>query len=188
MIFSWFFRLFGWRIRGGVSSTVRKAVLCVCPHKANSDFFVGLGARASLKRKIGYLGKEELFRPPFGFIFRLLGGIPVKRDKRHNLVEDFGKAIKESEDMLFALAPEGTRKNVARLKTGFYYMALAGEIPIIPVGFDYLRKEVVFGEPFLPSGDFQMDMQKHFVPFFKGIAKTDKDWLKNYENGVFDEQ
>jgi 1-acyl-sn-glycerol-3-phosphate acyltransferase len=184
-LFRFFFRLAGWKVVGDVPAEIRKAVIAVIPHNSSKDFFVGLGARATLKRKIGYLGKEELFKPPFGFIFRALGGTPVIRHKNMNLVDSYAEAIRQADDMLFALAPEGTRGNVDRLKTGFYFMALGGDIPIIPVGFDFDRKEVVMGKPFLPTGSFEKDMQEIFIPFAKQISHTSKDWIKNYENGIF---
>jgi hypothetical protein len=64
-------------------------------------------------------------------------------------------------------------------------MAHAANVPIIMSGFDYPRKSVIFAEPFITSGDFEADMKKYFVPFFKSIHGVQKDWLKNYEEGKF---
>jgi 1-acyl-sn-glycerol-3-phosphate acyltransferase len=186
VILRFLFKIFGWRLTGTIPPDLKKGVIAVCPHTKWQDFPLGIIARAAMRRKIGYLGKAELFKPPFGFIFRWLGGTPVYRSKSNNMVEAYAESIKKADDMLFGIAPEGTRKNVSKLKTGFYYMAVGGEIPIIPVGFDFKKKEVIIAEPFMPSGDFKKDMQQYFVPFFKTINNTNKDWLKNYENGIFD--
>jgi lysophospholipid acyltransferase (LPLAT)-like uncharacterized protein len=65
-----------------------------------------------------------------------------------------------------AVAPEGTREKVTELKTGFYYIALKANVPIIPVTFDFGRKEVNLGNPVLPSGDIESDMailKKHYI-------------------------
>lgn len=182
-LFAFFFKLFGWKIQGNVDPNIKKAIFAVCPHSYNSDFFIGLGTRATLKLKIGYLGKAELFKPPFGFIFKALGGVPVYRSQKLNMVESQAKAVKEAEDMLISLAPEGTRDNVAKLKSGFYYIAVGAEIPIIRVAFDRKNKRVVIAEPFYPSGDFKADMLEYFVPFYDGIVK--KDWIHNYKNHKF---
>ncbi|MGR3809879.1 1-acyl-sn-glycerol-3-phosphate acyltransferase [Jiulongibacter sp. NS-SX5] len=179
-IFRFFFKVFGWKVVGTVPTEVKKAVIAVCPHTKWQDFFVGLGARAELRRTIGYLGKEELFKPPFGFIFKSLGGTPVVRHKNMNLVQSYIEAIQKADDMLFALAPEGTRKNVEKLKSGFYYMAHGGGIPIIPVAFNFEKKQVILGDPFSPTGNFAADMQQWFVPFFQRYANVEKDWIKNY--------
>lgn len=185
MIARFLFKILGWKLSGQISSELKKGVIAVCPHTKWQDFPVGIMARGAMQRKIGYLGKAELFKPPFGFLFRWLGGTPVTRNETNNMVESYADAIKNADDMLFGIAPEGTRKNVSKLKTGFYYMALGGEIPIIPVGFDFKKKEVVIGEPFMPTGDFEMDMKHYFVPFFKTIYNVNKDWIKNYEQGIF---
>ena len=39
----------------------------------------------------------------------------------------------------------------------------------------------------MATGDFKADMKKYFVPFFKQINGFQKDWIKNYENGKFEE-
>ncbi|NBA84364.1 glycerol acyltransferase [Emticicia sp. CRIBPO] len=185
-IFKMFFYLFGWKIAGRIPYEVKKGVFAVCPHNTWKDFFLGIGVRAALKLNIGYFGKEELFKPPFGFIFRWLGGTPTVRNKNTNLVASHVEAINKAEDKLFALAPEGTRKNVSKLKTGFYYMAHGAGIPIIMVGFDFESKEVKLAEPFYPSGDYKEDMKKYFVPFFENIGGFQKDWIKNYKNNIFE--
>lgn len=184
-IFRFFFYLFGWKLEGEVPADLKKAVFAVAPHTTWKDFFVGLGARAALKRNIGFLGKEELFKGPLGFIFKWLGGTPVKRFEKSKMVESYVQAINGSEDKLFALAPEGTRKQVEKLRTGFYYMAYGAKIPIIRVGFDFTNKKVILAEPFMPSGNFEEDMKKYFIPFFKKIPNINRNWIKNYEENKF---
>lgn len=176
----------GWKLVGHLHHDYPKGVYAVCPHATWVDFLLGLGTRATLHIHIGYLGKEELFRPPFGFIFRWLGGRPVKRNKNMNLVASQVAAVQEADHFLFALAPEGTRGDVQKLRTGFYYMAQQAGIPIIPTAFDYGRKEVRFAPPFFPSGDFKSDMQTYFVPFFSEVKGVQKSWIQNYRNGKFD--
>lgn len=187
-ILGFIFTALGWTVVGNVPDEVKKATFAVCPHNTWKDFFVGLGLRAKIKRNIGFLGKAELFRWPYGFIFRWLGGVPVARYTKENIVETYAKTVIAADDKLFALAPEGTRKNVKKLRTGFYYISLQANIPIIRVGFDLPKKQVTFGEPFMPTGDFKADMKKYFVPFFKNIGGFEKDWIKNYENDNFDEK
>ncbi len=185
MLFRIIFRLCGWKLVNNIPQDIKKAVIAVIPHTTWIDFLIGLGARATMRRKIGYLGKAELFKPPFGFIFKCLGGTPVVRNSSQNMVESYALAIKNAPEMLFALAPEGTRKDVAKLRTGFYFMAHGGQIPIIPVGFDFLNKQVIVGEAFYTTGSFENDMKAHYVPFAKSIHGANKSWITNYEMGIF---
>ncbi len=184
-IFALLFRIFGWKTEGTISPEIKKAVFAVSPHYYWRDFLLGIGVRSYLDVYIGYIGKSELFRPPFGWFFRMLGGIPAFRTSNNNMVDSQVNAINASKDMLFALAPEGTRKNVSKLRTGFYYMALGAGIPIIRVGFDFPKKTIFFAEPFMPTGDFKADMKKYFVPFFEKIGDRQKDWVENYKNDIF---
>jgi 1-acyl-sn-glycerol-3-phosphate acyltransferase len=179
------FRLAGWKTIDKLPPDLRKGIFAVAPHATWYDFLVGVGARSDLGKSIKYLGKAELFRPPFGWLFRALGGTPVVRTHSTNFVQQVAETFNRHEKLLVAIAPEGTRKNVKRLKTGFYYMAHAAKVPIIMVGFDYPRKTVFVEEPFYTSGDFEADMRKYFIPFFKQIEGEKKDWLANYEKGDF---
>ncbi|GGD58616.1 acyltransferase [Emticicia aquatilis] len=185
-IFKTSFRLLGWKVVN-VPENLKKGLFVVAPHARTADFFVGLCTRPTINLDIKYLGKAELFKPPFGWIFRALGGTPVYRHKSTNFVQQVADTFNSHEQLLVAIAPEGTRKNVSKLKTGFYYMAHQAKVPIIMSGFDYPRKSVIFAEPFLTSGDFEADMKKYFVPFFETIGGVDKDWIKNYKAGKFDE-
>jgi 1-acyl-sn-glycerol-3-phosphate acyltransferase len=184
-MFSFFFKLFGWKLEMNCPKDLKKGLFVVCPHASWIDFLIGLGARASMELKIGYLGKEELFKPPFGWIFYALGGKPVVRTQSSNQVQDVAETLKKYDDIRVAMAPEGTRKNVGKLRTGFYYMAHLANVPLVLVGFDYPRKTVFVSEPKPLTGDFKKDMQEIMLPFYKNIQGVQKDWMKNYEKGVF---
>jgi 1-acyl-sn-glycerol-3-phosphate acyltransferase len=151
----------------------------VAPHTSNLDFFVGVLARAFIKeiKDSKFLGKKELFQPPFGWIFRVLGGYPVDRSRKSNLVDAIVEIFDSKERFIIALAPEGTRKYVGKLKTGFYYIAQKANIPIVMVGFDYVKKEVIISQPFYTGKSIKTDMPL-IMKFFKGISG------KNPKNGL----
>lgn len=142
--------------------------MIVAPHTSNWDFLIGLAARSILRIKTRYLGKKELFRFPFGILFRCLGGYPVDRSKQSNMVEEVAKIFNRHEEFSICIAPEGTRSKTDKLKTGFYHIASQLNIPILMVGFDYSKKEVRIHEPFHPSGKMEEDMPK-ILDFFRTI-------------------
>lgn len=144
----------------------KKYVLIAAPHTSGWDFIVGVLFRSALKlTNAHYLGKKELFKPPFGFIFKGLGGIPVDRNSKHNMVEEVVKQFNLHEEFILALSPEGTRRKVERLKTGFYNIARQADVPIVMVGFDYKNKQMIFSEPFFTTDDQQKDFD-FIVRFF----------------------
>lgn len=83
------------------------------------------------------------------------------------MVDQVAEIIKNSDEFILAIAPEGTRKKVTKLKTGFWYIAKAASIPIVPVGLDFKKKEVVIG-PLLYPTDIDKDMDT-LMEFYRGI-------------------
>ncbi len=78
MRFIWtvYVRLFGWNTTTEFPyHAIRKYVLIIGPHTSNWDFIIGIAYRSILGLgKTKFLGKKELFRPPFGALFRAIGG------------------------------------------------------------------------------------------------------------------
>ena len=164
-----FFRLMGWEIVGKMNPNIKKSVMIVVPHTSWHDFYIGLFARGIINLEMNYVAKKELFRFPFGAYFRWMGGAPLDRSGGKNIVESIASIFNSREVFRLAIAPEGTRKKVTEWKTGFYYIALKAEVPIIPVAFDYSKKQVVLNEPFYPTGNIEADFEI-LKSFYKGVV------------------
>ena len=158
----------GWKIEGKFDPSIKKSVIIVVPHTSWHDLYIGVFTRSIVKIPIDFVGKKELFKWPFGAYFRWMGGTPLDRSNSENKVEAIAKIFAEKAEFRLSLAPEGTRKKVLNWKTGFYYIALAANVPIIPVGFDYGRKVVKIGEPFYPTKNYEKDLRLLQL-FFKDI-------------------
>ena len=154
-----FLRLMGWRIEGDFPQ-LEKFILVVFPHTRGMDFIVGVLTRGVLNEKINYIGKKELFNPFTGWFFRALGGAPINRGSNENKVLTIAKIFKEKKFFRMAITPEGTRKKVDHWKTGFYYIAMEAEVPILLVHFNYTLKKVSFLKLFYPTGDFEKDLKE----------------------------
>jgi 1-acyl-sn-glycerol-3-phosphate acyltransferase len=173
------FKLFGWRLIGEIPKTLKKSIIIVAPHADWVDFPVGLFARASLKTKVSFLGKAELFKGTFGFLFRWLGGKPVDRFSNNGMVDSVVSLFNSNERLHIALAPEGTRKAVSKLRTGFYYIAIEAKVPIIMVVFDYPNKRIIAREPIDLSGNMEEDLRE-IALYYNQFDGVKKDWIKNY--------
>ncbi len=161
-----------WKIIGDVPRDINKYIIIVAPHTSNWDFMYGVIIRGAVGFKSNFLGKDSLFNSPFGFFFRMLGGIPVKRNFRNNMVDQVAMEARKRASFILTIAPEGTRKGVTKWKTGFYYIAVQADIPIVMCQFDFQNKEARFIEPFYPSGNIDKDMpliQSKFIGV-KGYA------------------
>jgi 1-acyl-sn-glycerol-3-phosphate acyltransferase len=158
-ISQWIMALWGWKFTGQYPRHLAKVVIAVGPHTSNWDFPVGVMTNSGMKLNANYLGKSSLFAWPFGFLFRYWGGIPVERSKKSNLVAQVVEQYKQRERMHLVISPEGTRKKVDKLKTGFYHIALGAGVPICLCQFNWKTKEVFFDpELFYPTGDEKADL------------------------------
>ncbi|MBB1194827.1 acyltransferase [Flavobacterium sp. SOK18b] len=153
-----FFKLMGWKIVGGIDPNLKKCVMMVMPHTSAHDFYLGIFTRGITGLEMNWVGKKELFRFPLGIYFRYMGGEPLDRSGGLNKVDSIAAIFDKKNTFRLAVAPEGTRKKVSELKTGFYYMALKANVPIVPVSFDFGRKQVHLGQPLNPSGNIEQDL------------------------------
>ena len=149
-------KIIGWKVIGYLPKK-EKYIIAVVPHSSYFDLIIAVLIRTYSGLKIKFIGKKELFNPITSFLFKYLGGIPVDRTKKLNIVDEVVNLFKSGKIKILAIAPEGTRKRVEKWKTGFYYIALKANLPILMVSFDYMRKEVKINNKFYPSGDIDKD-------------------------------
>lgn len=169
-----FFDLMGWKIINSFPKDLKKYLIIVAPHTSWIDFPVGVFVRSIQHLPSNYIGKHTLFKPPFGFIFRALGGTPVDRSKSESRVEAITKIFNEKDRFVLTLSPEGTRKRMSKWKTGFYYIALGAKLPIVMCGFDYKTKSVVISEPYQLKNDIKRDFLV-FHEFFKDFEGKNRE-------------
>ncbi len=155
-------QLQGWTIRGEFPYHLKKCVIIVAPHTSSWDFIIGLAIRSKLRLyHLKFMGKDSLFKGLFGRFLRKMGGFPVDRFNKNNMVDQVVDIFKQQDSFVLALSPEGTRKKVDRLRTGFYHIAKNAHVPIVMAGFDFGKKEVSFAEPFYCTDNMEADL--HFI-------------------------
>ena len=164
-----FTKILGWKLTSDFPKDLKKYVVIAAPHTSWQDFPIGILARNTSGIKINFIGKDSLFKGPFGFIFRSLGGTPVDRTKSNNLVEAIVQLFNSKDEFRLALSPEGTRKKVTEWKTGFYYIAKGANVPVVMATLDFGRKEVKISEPYYLTDDKEKDFN-YFKSFFKGVT------------------
>lgn len=164
-------RLSGWRFDGALPE-LPKYVLIVAPHTSNWDFPVGLAAMFALDLDARWFMKDSMFRGPFGRLFRALGGRPIRRESSEGVVAEVAGMIRTEPHFVLAIAPEGTRKQVSDWRSGFYRIAESAGVPIVPVRFDFRRREIGIGAPMRPTGNLAADVAALKALFRPDMARN----------------
>ncbi len=158
IIFKPLLKAFGWTLIGE-QPPHKKCVYIFAPHTSNWDFVIMMMARFCFKMKPAYLGKHTLFKPPFGWFFRMLGGIPVERSSTNNVVDQVAKIFEQRENVHLALAPEGTRSKTNKWKSGFYHITLKAGVPLGLAFLDTKTKTLGIARYIELTGNLDDDMQ-----------------------------
>ncbi|MBU4518240.1 MAG: 1-acyl-sn-glycerol-3-phosphate acyltransferase, partial [Gammaproteobacteria bacterium] len=166
-----FLKMTGWTVEGSLPPQATRSVFIAAPHTSNWDLPYTLMVAFALRLNPYWMGKQSIFKAPFGGLMRWLGGIPVNRAQSSNLVAASADAIRAADGPLqLIVPPEGTRSKTRYWKTGFYYIARTAQVPIVMAYMDYATKRSGLGPLFLPTGDIEADMAaiKAFYAPFKG--------------------
>jgi 1-acyl-sn-glycerol-3-phosphate acyltransferase len=160
-------KLTGWTTTGQLPD-LDKAIYIAAPHTTNWDAFWLIVYKVSMDVKLRFLAKHTLFWWPLGSLLSWFGAMPLDRNHASSTVQQMVDRFEETDHLILALAPEGTRKWKPYWKTGFYQISAATNVPIVLAYIDYANKKVGIGPTLLPSGDVDQDMaviRKFYEPF-----------------------
>jgi 1-acyl-sn-glycerol-3-phosphate acyltransferase len=152
-----FLRATGWKPEGRPPER-RRFVLIAAPHTSNWDLAYLLAFAEHYDLSISFMMKHTVFRGPFGPLFKSLGGIPIYRHQRGDLVKQMVEAFRQRDEFVLVVPAEGTRARVEYWKSGFYHIAREANVPIVLSYLDYARKRGGFGPAVMPTGNVRDDM------------------------------
>jgi 1-acyl-sn-glycerol-3-phosphate acyltransferase len=165
--------LMGWKVKGEKPKH-KKFVFLAAPHTSNWDFPIGRLSNSKLDINLKVLMKKSWFFFPMGLIMRGLGAIPIDRSKSGTVMDYIIDLFNKNEEFVFAITPEGTRSYVESWKTGFYYIALKANVPIVCGYLDFKKKETGIGPTIMPTGNAEEDFEK-IMSFYRTIAPKHPD-------------
>lgn len=176
-------KMTGWRSEGELPPHLNRCVLICAPHTSNWDLAYVVAFSLHLRFKPRWMGKNSIFRWPFGYLFEWLGGLPIDRSKANNMVDACIQAFEKHKTLTLGITPEATRSRVAAWKTGFYHIAKGAKVAIIASYLDYKRRVGGFGPTLFPSGNLEADMEV-FRSFYATITgkrpeNYEKAWIIN---------
>ena len=89
---------------------------------------------------------------------RRIGGLPVNRRERTGMIGALVEEFRRRDWLWIAVAPEGTRSYTDHLKSGFYQIARAADVPIGLAYIDYGRRQVGIDTYVRMTGDEAADL------------------------------
>ncbi|WP_227514298.1 lysophospholipid acyltransferase family protein [Psychrobacter urativorans] len=165
IIATYLLKIAGWRTVGHIPD-IPQAVVLALPHTSNVDGIYAIPSLFALDLKISIMGKHTLFKVPvLAHLLRWIGIVPIDRGNKGSVLQSSIDKFKTGEPLFLGLSPEGTRKYTESWKTGFYYLALGANVPILPVALDYKTKEVRFLSLVHPTGDIEADLLKIYSQY-----------------------
>lgn len=153
-------RLGGWRMAGAFPD-IPKLVMIAAPHSSNWDGVWGFAVKLAMGLDVKVLGKDTLVAVPvLGALLRRMGVIGINRRAAHGVAAQMAAMMRGADRLWLVVAPEGTRKPVERWKTGFWKIASAAGVPVLPVYFHYPDKVVGVGPTFDLGDDMAADLAR----------------------------
>ncbi|SRR5690554_381470 len=163
------FWITGWKVVGKIPKELKKFVMVAAPHTSNWDLLYARAAYYILNINVRYTIKKELFFFPLGVFLRQIGGIAIDRTTKENKVDSMSRMFEREDELALLVTPEATRSYAPEWKKGFYYIALAANVPIICGYLDYKKKHAGIGPIIYPSGDYEKDLNK-LLKFYRTIT------------------
>ena len=155
-----------WRMLGEFPN-LPKAVAIVSPHTSNFDAWYGFNALLALDLQVTVFAKHTLFKTALKPVLQWMGAVPVVRDSPQGFTQQVIDHIQQQERIWIAMAPEGTRKNARKIRSGFYRIATAANIPIVMFSLDYAHKAIHILWVFQPTGHYEHDLE-HILQCYSG--------------------
>lgn len=162
------YTILGWKLENDFPQQPKKYVVIAAPHTSWIDFPIAILSRMSSGTMVHFIGKGSLFKWPFGYFFKMLGGTPVDRTQSNNMVDAVVAVFNSKKEFRLGISPEGTRKKVEKWKTGFYYIAKGAKVPVVMATLDFENKKIKISEPYYTTDSIEADF-KVFKAFFKNI-------------------
>lgn len=172
-IIIWIYHAKGWKLDGHLPRDIDKYVIAGAPHTSNWDFVFFTGATHEEGILPNFMGKHTLFEGVMKNFMYDMGGIPVDRRSRANYVQQVADEFARRERLALVIAAEGTRSSNGEWKSGFYHIARAAGVPIVPAWVCNERRILGFGPPVWPTGTFGETLRE--------IARFMRSKLPDYE-------
>ncbi|MBQ0126850.1 MAG: 1-acyl-sn-glycerol-3-phosphate acyltransferase [Bacteroidales bacterium] len=134
-------KVLGWTLVGEKPAE-EKLIFLAAPHTSIWDFVMGYLFYGAMGGHLTTMIKKEAFVFPLNFILRAMGAFPIDRSHPQKMLMSVMHEMRKPGTFHLVICPEGTRKAVAKWKTGYHTIASNCNIPVYLTGFDYANKRI----------------------------------------------
>ena len=163
-------------------------LIIIGSHTTIYDFIIGLLFYYTIlhkKYKAHILMKEQFEKicSPILVLFdKKINLISIKNNKNNSITNQIYEKLKNEDNYIIFLAPEGTRKCTDKIKSGYWYISKNLDIPIVYMGIDYSLKTITLEEDRKGMITWD-DEQNEFIKSCKKYVPLYPErcfWTKNY--------
>jgi len=124
----------------------------IYPHTSYYDFCLYIlyqMADPILQRRCRILINPS-FTENFQWLLKYIGSIEATRREIRNggATRRICRELEKLDEFIFALSPKGSMEPNHAWRSGFYHIAKQMGCPVMPAGFDYVKKKFIFQQPF----------------------------------------
>ena len=85
-------------------------------------------------------------------------GIPVNKQRGSSLTDVIVDKYRNSDKLVLAITPEGTRSRTSNWRHGFLHIARQANVPLLLGAIDYKKKYIEIKTEFTPTSDVESDL------------------------------
>ena len=126
-----FFKMLGWTCEIVPKEIGEKYVLIGFPHNTNMDAPFGVGFSFVNRIRTSPMIKKEWMFWPMSIVFKIIKVIPVDRNSAKTIIDQVSEEFSKRDKFIPVIFPEGTRKEVRKIKTGFWHIADKANVPLV---------------------------------------------------------
>lgn len=172
--------LSGFKVNIDSLKNITSKSIIVMSHTSIYDFvFCSMLYHAFFKNKINiyFMMKEEFAIHAKAVCIRFFPYthlIPINNESTssQNIVNQVVNELKNDDNYALCISPEGTRKGIERIRSGFYYIARELKVPVVYCGIDFAKKIIQFEVPRKMSEDVNkektwfIEMCRKYTPLY----------------------
>ena len=135
----------------------KKLVYIGAPHTSNWDLIIAVCSMQAVGLRCSWMMKKQAFFWPLGGLFRRLGGVPIDRAAKNDIISQMAEWFESQDKAYLGITPEGTRSKVETYKRGYLRIAYAAKVTVFLIAIDAENKQVVLDKCWPLTGDIDVD-------------------------------